>query len=100
MRTMLHDLCFPGIDHDSWKWSTALRRGLKRVVFEKLFPAFEYYINKHFGYEYTRILKLIKKYDDVDALQRDETGYGRWSIQEAETQDLSERGARWLTRNC
>ena len=62
--------------------------------------AFKYYIHKHFGYEYTRILKLIKKYDDVDALQRDETGYGRWSIQEAETQDLSERGARWLTRNC
>ena len=96
MRTMLHDLGFPGIDRVSWKWTS---KPLRRAIFEKLFPAFKYYIHKHFGYEYTRILKLIKKYDDVDALQRDETGYGRWSIQEAETQDLSERGARWLTRN-
>lgn len=88
-------LCFPGIDHDSWKWSKALGR----EVFRKLFPAFEYYINKHFGYEYTRMLKLIEKYDDIDALQRDETGYGQWSIREAEMQDKNERSVRWLTRN-
>jgi len=88
-------LCFPGTDHDSWKWS----KPLGRAVFRKLFPAFEYYINKHFGYEYTRMLKLIEKYDDVDALQGDETGYGQWFIREAEMQDKNERSARWLTRN-
>jgi hypothetical protein len=42
--------------------------------------------------------KLIEKYDSVDALRKDETGFGLHAIREAETQDLSERGARWLTR--
>ncbi|CAL6410832.1 unnamed protein product [Bathycoccus prasinos] len=95
MRTMLHDLGFPGIDHVSWKWTS---KPLRRAIFEKFFPAFAYYVHKHFGYEYTRMRKLIEKYDSVDALRKDETGFGLHAIREAETQDLSERGARWLTR--
>jgi hypothetical protein len=95
MRTMLHDLGFPGIDHVSWKWTS---KPLRRAIVENFFPAFAYYVHKHFGYEYTRMRKLIEKYDSVDALRKDETGFGLHAIREAETQDLSERGARWLTR--
>ncbi|CAL6330901.1 unnamed protein product [Bathycoccus prasinos] len=70
MRTMLHDLGCPGIDHVLWKWTS---KPLRRAIFRNLFPAFAYYINKHFGYEYTRMRKLIEKYDSFDALRKDET---------------------------
>ena len=95
LRTMLRELCFPGVDNASWNWTS---KPFRRAIVERFFPAFACYVHKHFGFECTRIRKLIEKYDDVDALQRDETGYGQWSIREAETQEASERGARWLTR--
>ena len=95
LRGMLKDLHFPGIDDVSWKWTS---KPFRRAIVERFFPAFACYTHKHFGYEYTRMRKLIEKYDSVEALRKDESGFGLHAIREAETQDLSERGARWLTR--
>lgn len=64
----------------------------RRTVTSDVLPGMSTFIHSEFGFQWTRLSKLIVEFDDVDELSKDK-GFGVHVIADAETQEFDEKGA-------